>query len=70
MLQNPGAHAEVFMVGKLLAPEIRSLIEARDFNGLRELFREGTRPSSEEIARRLGYEPLDTGPLVADLSAA
>ena len=40
MLQNPGAHAEVFMVGKLLAPEIRSLIEARDFNGLRELFRE------------------------------
>jgi hypothetical protein len=37
---------------------------------LRELFREGTRPSSEEIARRLGYEPLDTGPLVADLSAA
>ena len=36
---------------------------------LRELFREGTRPSSEEIARRLGYEPLDTGPLVAELSA-
>jgi hypothetical protein len=37
---------------------------------LRELFREGTKPSSEEIARRLGYEPLDTGPLVADLSAS
>jgi hypothetical protein len=37
---------------------------------LRDLFREGTRPSSEEIAGRLGYEPLDTGPLVADLSAA
>ena len=28
------------MVGKLLAPEIRSLIDSRDFNGLRELFKE------------------------------
>lgn len=28
------------MVGKLLAPEIRALIDARDFNGLRELFKE------------------------------
>ena len=28
------------MVGKLLAPEINSLIDARDFNGLRELFRD------------------------------
>jgi hypothetical protein len=37
---------------------------------LRELFREGTKPTSEEVAGRLGYEPLDTGPLVADLSAA
>jgi hypothetical protein len=34
---------------------------------LRELFREGTRPSSEEIAARLGFEPFDTGPLVAEL---
>jgi hypothetical protein len=37
---------------------------------LRGLFAEGTRPSSEEVAGRLGFEPLDTGPLVADLSAA
>jgi hypothetical protein len=37
---------------------------------LRELFREGTRPTSEEVAARIGFEPLDTGPLVADLSAA
>jgi hypothetical protein len=37
---------------------------------LRELFREGTKPTSEEIAGRLGFEPLDTGPLVRDLSAA
>ena len=34
---------------------------------LRDLFREGTKPSSEEIAARLGYEPFDTGPLVAEL---
>jgi hypothetical protein len=35
---------------------------------LRELFREGTRPTSEEIAARLGFEPLDTGPLLAELT--
>jgi hypothetical protein len=35
---------------------------------LRDLFREGTRPSSEEIARRLGFDPLDTEPLEAELS--
>ena len=35
---------------------------------LRELFREGTRPSSEEVAARIGFDPLDTGPLVAELS--
>jgi hypothetical protein len=37
---------------------------------LRALFAEGTRPTSEEIAVRLGFDPLDTAPLVADLSAA
>jgi hypothetical protein len=36
---------------------------------LRALFAEGTRPSSEEIAGRLGFEPLDTGPLLAELGA-
>jgi hypothetical protein len=35
---------------------------------LRELFLEGTKPTSEAVAARLGFEPLDTGPLVADLS--
>jgi len=35
---------------------------------LRALFAEGTKPLSEEIAARLGFEPLDTGPLVAELS--
>ncbi len=35
---------------------------------LRDLFAEGTKPTSEEIASRLGFDPLDTAPLVADLS--
>ena len=37
---------------------------------LRDLFAEGTLPTSEEIAGRLGFDPLDTSPLVAELSAA
>ena len=37
---------------------------------LRALFREGTRPSNEEIAERLGYDALDTEPLVADLTTS
>jgi hypothetical protein len=37
---------------------------------LRHLFTEGTQPTSEQIAGRLGFDPLDTSPLVADLSAA
>jgi Peptidase family M3 len=36
---------------------------------LRELFSEGTRPSSEDIARRLGFDPLDTAPLLTELGA-
>jgi hypothetical protein len=35
---------------------------------LRELFAEGTRPSSEDVAHRLSFDPLDTGPLVAELT--
>ncbi len=37
---------------------------------LRELFSEGTRPSNEEIGARLGFDPLDTAPLVAELTEA
>ena len=37
---------------------------------LRELFREGTKPTSEEIAARLGFEPLDTEPLLDELNLA
>ncbi len=34
---------------------------------LRDLFREGTRPTSEEIAARLGFDPVDTDPLLHEL---
>jgi hypothetical protein len=34
---------------------------------LRGLFAEGTRPTSEEIAERLGFDPLDTKPLLHEL---
>jgi hypothetical protein len=37
---------------------------------LRDLFAEGTRPSSEEVAARIGAEPLDVDPLVGELTAA
>ena len=36
---------------------------------LRGLFHEGTRPSTEEIALRIGFDPLDTAPLVSELTA-
>jgi len=35
---------------------------------LRALFAEGTKPSSEEIAFRLGFDPYDTAPLIAELT--
>ncbi len=35
---------------------------------LRALFFEGTRPSTEEIAARIGFAPLDTSPLVGELT--
>jgi hypothetical protein len=34
---------------------------------LRDLFHEGTKPTSEEIAGRIGFDPLDTRPLLAEL---
>ena len=35
----------------------------------RDLFFEGTRPSSEEVAARIGFDALDTGPLEEELRA-
>jgi hypothetical protein len=37
---------------------------------LRDLFLEGTRPTTEEVAARIGYDPLDTAPLVDELESA
>ena len=37
---------------------------------LRDLWSEGTRPTSEEIADRIGFDPLDTAPLVEELVTA
>jgi hypothetical protein len=42
--------------------------ETGDF--LRVLFLEGTRPSSEEVAERIGYDALDTAPLLDELVVA
>lgn len=36
---------------------------------LRGLFREGTRPGSEDVAARIGFDPLDTAPLLHELGA-
>ena len=36
---------------------------------LRQLWREGTKPTSEEIAARLGFDPLDTAPLLHELTS-
>jgi hypothetical protein len=36
---------------------------------LRALFEEGTKPSSEEIANRLGFDPNDTAPLIKELTS-
>jgi hypothetical protein len=36
---------------------------------LRELFVDGTRPSSEAIANRIGFDPLDTAPLLHELGS-
>src|SRR2546428_13030337 len=41
------------MVGKLLAPEIKTLIDTRDFNGLRDLFKE--------------WPPADVADVILDL---
>lgn len=37
---------------------------------LRGLFTEGTRPTTEEVAGRLGFDPLDIAPLVAELTGS
>jgi hypothetical protein len=51
-----------------IGPDWWERSETGDF--LRVLFLEGTRPSSEEIAERIGCDPLDTAPLLDELVVA
>ena len=60
------AQLRAHLVGKVGGDWWRS---ARTGEFLRELFAQGTRPTSEEVATLIGFEPLDTGPLVDELSA-
>ena len=42
------------------SPETGEILEA--------LFLEGTKPTSEEIAARIGFDPLDMHPLLAEIT--
>jgi len=76
---DAGFYSADYLRAWIRAAQLRSFLErevgdewwASEQTGdrLRELFREGTKPSSEEIASRIGFEPLDTGPLLAELGA-
>jgi hypothetical protein len=43
------------MVGKILQPEIRSLIDARDFGALRDIFRDWPPADVAEVPPSLEY---------------
>ena len=76
---DAGFYSADYLRAWIRAAQLRSFLErevgkewwASNETGerLRELFREGTKPSSEEIAGRIGFDPLDTGPLLAELGA-
>src|SRR5947199_17734 len=54
------AQLRAFLLGEVGPDWWRS---AKTGEILRDLFAEGTKPTSEEIATRLGFDALDTGPL-------
>ena len=60
------AQLRTYLVGEIGEDWWRS---AETGTRLRDLFREGTRPTSEEIAARIGFAPLDTAPLLHELAA-
>jgi hypothetical protein len=76
---DAGFYSADYLRAWIRAAQLRAFLEreigeewwadARTGERLRALFTEGTRPSSEEIAGRLGFDPLDTGPLLAELGA-
>jgi hypothetical protein len=59
------AQARTYLVGAV-GPEWWRSPETGDL--LRNLFWEGTRPTSEEVAGRIGFNPLDLRPLVAEMT--
>jgi hypothetical protein len=76
---DPGFYSADYLRAWIRAAQLRAHLRrevgedwwrnAETGDRLRALFFEGTRPSSEEIAGRLGFEPLDTAPLVSELTA-
>jgi hypothetical protein len=76
---DAGFYSADYLRAWIRAAQLRSYLEGevgpdwweRSETGdrLRALFSEGTKPSSEEIAGRIGFDPLDTGPLLAELGA-
>ena len=73
---DPGFYVADYLRAWIRAAQVREYLRrevgddwwARTETGdrLRSLFFEGTRPSSEEIASRIGFDPLDTAPLVSE----
>jgi hypothetical protein len=76
---DPGFYSADYLRAWIRAAQLRAYLQRevgddwwrneQTGDRLRALFFEGTRPSSEEIAARLGFEPLDTAPLVSELTA-
>jgi hypothetical protein len=76
---DPGFYSADYLRAWIRAAQLRAYLRhevgddwwrnAETGERLRTLFFEGTRPSSEEIAERIGFEPLDTSPLVRELTA-
>ena len=74
---DPGFYVADYLRAWIRAAQVREYLRrevgedwwARNETGdhLRSLFFEGTRPSSEEMAQRIGFDPLDTAPLVSEI---
>jgi hypothetical protein len=76
---DPGFYSADYLRAWIRAAQLRSVLRERVGDGwwrstetgelLRDLFREGLRPASEDVAERFGFDPLDTAPLAAELNA-
>jgi hypothetical protein len=75
---DPGFYSADYLRAWVRAAQVRSHLldtvgqdwwrSAETGDMLRKLFWEGTRPSSEEVAERIGFNPLDLRPLVSELT--